>query len=674
MTERLTPGRPGARDRVLEAAIGLIEHARPDATDVSFPGPLSRRIVHWLDQDALHPSRIHRYLSISATVARRPDYFPAGVPVDAVIPPSGLPGLDGSPPGEGFFAVSRLDPPKRLDLVIAAVRSMPDPTVRLRLTGVGPSAAACRTSRGDDRIQFLGEISDHDLAAEYRGCRAVVFVPSNEDLGLVTYEAQISARPVITTSDSGGPLEMVTDGVNGLIVTPEPAALAAAMAQLHGDEQLARRLGDAGRSSALTITWESVVDAVLAERQPSRPSPRRRRRVVALSTYPASPAAMGGQIRIERLLRALGEHADVDLLCLGEERSTLTFGGVRQHTFPPGRSLVDQDWASSAIAWAFPPVTSAPRSSATECGRWPTPRVWPSRSGRGRAVSSLPRTVVADDGATRGVRRAQRRVRPEDVHVRAERGGASAGNTVRAVESSVLQMAQLVTAVSPDDAAALRTQAPSMARFEVVPNGFDPVPDSSRDPRLREQRRRQYLAVMGRAGVDPACDHLAVFVGSAHPPNIEATARIVTAARRLPNVLFMLVGAHGDHLDDVEVPANVVIRGRVTDRDLQGLLSCCDVALNPVTGGSGTNLKMLEYVAAGAPVIATADGARGLGLSPGLHYAAAEPHRLDDALRTDLASPQWATARAIRAYAAIREWSWPALSRRWADLMMETIE
>jgi glycosyltransferase involved in cell wall biosynthesis len=48
------------------------------------------------------------------------------------------------------------------------------------------------------------------------------------------------------------------------------------------------------------------------------------------------------------------------------------------------------------------------------------------------------------------------------------------------------------------------------------------------------------------------------------------------------------------------------------------VLSLADVALNPMLSGSGTNLKMLDYMAAGVPVISTAIGARGLKVPEGL--------------------------------------------------------
>jgi glycosyltransferase involved in cell wall biosynthesis len=53
-------------------------------------------------------------------------------------------------------------------------------------------------------------------------------------------------------------------------------------------------------------------------------------------------------------------------------------------------------------------------------------------------------------------------------------------------------------------------------------------------------------------------------------------------------------------------------------------LEFCDVALNPMEHGSGTNLKMLDFFAAGIPVISTPTGARGLGVEDGRHCRVVE--------------------------------------------------
>jgi glycosyltransferase involved in cell wall biosynthesis len=67
----------------------------------------------------------------------------------------------------------------------------------------------------------------------------------------------------------------------------------------------------------------------------------------------------------------------------------------------------------------------------------------------------------------------------------------------------------------------------------------------------------------------------------------------------------------------------MAMAGVVTEQEKNLILSMADAALNPMTGGSGTNLKMLEYFAAGVPVISTPFGARGLACRPGsdLHTA-----------------------------------------------------
>lgn len=59
---------------------------------------------------------------------------------------------------------------------------------------------------------------------------------------------------------------------------------------------------------------------------------------------------------------------------------------------------------------------------------------------------------------------------------------------------------------------------------------------------------------------------------------------------------------------------NVLLLGQISDEEKLELYRSADVALNPMLGGSGTNIKMLDYMVAGLPVITTAIGARGLDL------------------------------------------------------------
>ena len=59
---------------------------------------------------------------------------------------------------------------------------------------------------------------------------------------------------------------------------------------------------------------------------------------------------------------------------------------------------------------------------------------------------------------------------------------------------------------------------------------------------------------------------------------------------------------------------NVILLNQISDAEKLQLYELADIALNPMMSGSGTNIKMLDYMAAGLPIISTPVGARGLNL------------------------------------------------------------
>jgi glycosyltransferase involved in cell wall biosynthesis len=115
-----------------------------------------------------------------------------------------------------------------------------------------------------DRVRFLGAVTDDALVELYRGALGVVYVPFDEDYGLVTLEGFLAAKPVVTATDSGGTLEFVDDGVNGFVVAPTAAAIAYAVQRLHGRRAEAAALGAAGRERAAAITWDAVIERLVA--------------------------------------------------------------------------------------------------------------------------------------------------------------------------------------------------------------------------------------------------------------------------------------------------------------------------------------------------------------------------------------------------------------------------
>jgi glycosyltransferase involved in cell wall biosynthesis len=95
-----------------------------------------------------------------------------------------------------------------------------------------------------------------------------------------------------------------------------------------------------------------------------------------------------------------------------------------------------------------------------------------------------------------------------------------------------------------------------------------------------------------------------------------------------------------------------------------------DVCLAPIFTGSGTRLKILEYLAAGKPVVATAKAVEGLACMPGEHLVLAEP---DDVARQTagiLADPEKARSMAQRGCELVRRtYDWTAIQPAWRQAL-----
>jgi len=165
--------------------------------------------------------------------------------------------------GDYVFFASRLSPLKRADLVLRALAEPAARHVRAVIAGEGEEAARLQALARElnlgERVMLAGRVDDEGLLAHLAACRAVVFTPAREDYGFVTVEAFASRKAVVTCTDSGGPLEFVRHRENGLIVAPEPAALASALAEVADDRALAERMGAQAAADVARHTWADVV-------------------------------------------------------------------------------------------------------------------------------------------------------------------------------------------------------------------------------------------------------------------------------------------------------------------------------------------------------------------------------------------------------------------------------
>ena len=165
--------------------------------------------------------------------------------------------------GPAFLFVSRLNRWKRADLAIRALATSDGAGIPLVIAGDGEERASLERLTSEigvaNRVTFAGRLSDEQLIDRLAGCRAVVFPPFQEDYGFVTVEAFASRRAVITCRDSGGPAELVQDGVSGLVCEPTPESLGRALRALADDPALAERLGSAAHATAERLAWPETV-------------------------------------------------------------------------------------------------------------------------------------------------------------------------------------------------------------------------------------------------------------------------------------------------------------------------------------------------------------------------------------------------------------------------------
>jgi glycosyltransferase involved in cell wall biosynthesis len=221
-----------------------------------------RRAVHRLDKLALGEAR--KLFATSGNVAERLRRS-TGLEAEVLAhPPQDLP-YRCDEYGDFILSVGRIDRAKRVGLLIDALGA--DTSLRCVVAGEGPERDRLEQlarERGlDGRAKFAGRVSEQELADLYARCLAVYYAPVDEDFGMVPYEAFLAKKPVVTTTDAGGPLEVVGDRETGLVCEPTATAVAEACAWLRDHPDETRKWGQAGLRAAERLTWDAAIDRLL---------------------------------------------------------------------------------------------------------------------------------------------------------------------------------------------------------------------------------------------------------------------------------------------------------------------------------------------------------------------------------------------------------------------------
>jgi glycosyltransferase involved in cell wall biosynthesis len=353
-----------------------------------------------------------------------------------------------------------------------------------------------------------------------------------------------------------------------------------------------------------------------------------RPRVAVFNTFPMLPALTGSRQRALRLCSGFAQWADVSYLCNRRQR-----GRTEQQVAPQlaeivlpmpwwqrrGQQVLERlvpDRVFDVAHLVFAPrhralvQTAAQLAARADIVVFTHPYLWPAL----RGCFDPARQLLVYDA--------------HDVELVVKRQLLGSGRVaamllerLRAAEGELLARADLVVVVSDDDAAAFAAEyGADRARMVLARNGVD------------------LASALPWRGAEPGARPTAVFMGSAYGPNDRAARYIVgTLAPAVPEADFVIAGHVCGSIDGLRRPANVVLKGPLPEADKAGLLARADLALNPVVEGSGTSVKMLDFMGAGLPVVSTPQGARGLGVEHGREAQLCELEAFPGAVRALLA-------------------------------------
>ncbi len=571
----------------------------------SFPGEFIKRIVHHLDAIAMQ--NIKSFSAISKTVADRKEYFPKDTEVLVNYPPSNLEYFKNES-YEYFFTASRLDHPKRIQDIIKAYKNVKT-DIPLKIAGEGPmKEELLKLAKDDKRIEFLGFVSDKELIELYAKAYGVIFVPYKEDYGLITIEAMKSGKCVITYDDSGGVTEFVRDFETGFVAKGgDIEDLSRKIQNLSDDPELAEKMGERAKESVKDIAWEKCVSLLL--------NPRKRKKITVLSTYPIYPPRGGGQNRIFYLYKEIAKDFDVEIISIANSMKESFYKEIALNLYerriPKSEKLAKAEgelekFCKVAVTDVvmiehfdkIPALKEAFLESQKDSFAVVTnhPYFYPFL----KKYASKP--IIHESHNFEYLLK-------KEMFDKNEKSEKFLEKIFETEKEATTESFATVFCSKEDEELMSKYFKSKLKRSLFLPNGVDLNSVPFTDPKKREEKKRE----LGFESIK-----IALFIGSWHKPNIDAVYEIFKMAEILDDVKFLILGSVGLYFGGKDKPDNVGFTGIVSDEEKALILSIADVALNPMRSGSGTNLKMLDYMAAGVRVLSTKVGARGLNISKGL--------------------------------------------------------
>jgi len=117
-----------------------------------------------------------------------------------------------------FLSTARVEPLKRVDLIVEAFMQMPDKELVV-MSGGSQLEELKERAKKHPNITFTGWVTEQEKRDLLAHCEATIYIPKDEDFGMSPVESIAAGKPVIGVAE-GGLLETVTHSDNGFLITP----------------------------------------------------------------------------------------------------------------------------------------------------------------------------------------------------------------------------------------------------------------------------------------------------------------------------------------------------------------------------------------------------------------------------------------------------------------------
>jgi len=159
-----------------------------------------------------------------------------------------------------FLYVSRLVNHKRVDLAIKAMNFVRNKQISLYIVGEGPEKENLeRLAKTNSKIKFFTALKDKELKKLYSNCLGVIFVPINEDWGLIPLEAAASEKPVIGVNEGGLKETIINKETGFLLNEVSPKKIAEKIDYLYKNKKIAKKMGIKAKKFCSKFDWRNLL-------------------------------------------------------------------------------------------------------------------------------------------------------------------------------------------------------------------------------------------------------------------------------------------------------------------------------------------------------------------------------------------------------------------------------